>query len=133
MVDNAITYTARGGAVTVRTAIGDACAVLAVEDNGPGIATAERERVGQRFYRVPGTPGDGCGLGLAIVYDIAARHGAHVSINTGPNGVGTTVRVEFPRLRPETKIAEVIPLRPSGQLPSSLAAKPREGGRAGGG
>ncbi|MEO7404581.1 MAG: sensor histidine kinase [Burkholderiales bacterium] len=133
LVDNAITYTARGGSVTVRTTMGDASAVLAVEDNGPGIAAAERERVGQRFYRVPGTPGDGCGLGLAIVYDIAARHGARVYIDTGPSGVGTTVRVEFPRLRPDTRIGEVIPLRPSGQLPPSLAAKPREGGRAGSG
>ncbi|HZD20084.1 MAG TPA: XdhC family protein, partial [Burkholderiales bacterium] len=38
-----------------------------VEDDGPGIPPLERERVLERFYRVPGTPGTGSGLGLAIM------------------------------------------------------------------
>jgi two-component system, OmpR family, sensor histidine kinase TctE len=54
--------------------------VLQVEDNGPGIPAAERERVFQPFYRALGTQVDGSGLGLAIVREIALRHGAQVTV-----------------------------------------------------
>ena len=53
--------------------------MLSVEDNGPGIPEAERERVFERFYRVLGTGADGCGLGLAIVREIALSHGGDAS------------------------------------------------------
>jgi len=82
LVDNALHYTPRGGTVTVRLMadlLGQAL-VLQVEDNGPGIAQAERELVFQPFYRALGTEVDGSGLGLAIVREIAERHAASVSI-----------------------------------------------------
>ena len=82
LVDNALHYTPRGGTVTVRLLadpVGQVL-VLQVEDNGPGIAEAERELVFQPFYRALGTEVDGSGLGLAIVREIAARHAASVSI-----------------------------------------------------
>jgi two-component system sensor histidine kinase TctE len=60
--------------------------VLAVEDDGPGVPAQERARVLDRFYRVPGTPGDGCGLGLAIVSEIARRHGATVHLGDASAG-----------------------------------------------
>ena len=96
LVDNALRYTPAGGQVTVRTRRSETEALLAIEDNGPGIPAAERDQVLERFYRVPGSSGDGCGLGLAIVQEIARCHGARVEIGTPPAGRGTIVQVHFP-------------------------------------
>jgi two-component system, OmpR family, sensor histidine kinase TctE len=93
LVDNAVRYTSTGGHVIVRVQNGQNI-VLAVEDDGPGIAEAERERVFERFYRVLGVGGAGSGLGLAIVKEIAKSHGARVCLDGGKSG-GTIIRVEF--------------------------------------
>lgn len=95
LIDNAIRYTPAGGRVTVRVARAGADVVLAVEDDGPGIPEAERERVFERFHRVLGTGQEGCGLGLAIVREIAERHGAVVTLASGAEGRGTLVTVRF--------------------------------------
>ena len=82
LVDNALQYTPGGGTVTVRVMLDPygQVLVLQVEDTGPGIPEAEREKVFQPFYRALGTNVDGSGLGLAIVKEIAERHGATVSV-----------------------------------------------------
>ena len=95
LVHNALEYSARGGRVTVRTGRRNGHAFLEVEDDGPGIAPAERSRVLERFYRVPGTPGTGSGLGLAIVREIAAGHGANLAISNASVG-GCRVGITFP-------------------------------------
>jgi two-component system sensor histidine kinase TctE len=82
LVDNALQYTPAGGTVTVRI-VDDPfgqVVVLQVEDSGPGIPPAERERVFQPFYRALGTDVDGSGLGLAIVREIAVQHGAQIQL-----------------------------------------------------
>lgn len=96
LVDNAITYTPAGGHVTVRCGSVESVAFIEVEDDGPGIPEAERDKVFERFYRVVGTAAEGSGLGLAIVREVAVRHGAQVIIGSGPGGAGTCVRVSFP-------------------------------------
>lgn len=98
LLDNALTYTQPGGTVTVRTFERDGRAILETEDSGPGIPESERERVLERFYRVKGTPGNGCGLGLAIVSEITKRHSGQVTISTPPSGEGTLVRLELRRM-----------------------------------
>ena len=70
-------------------------AVLTVDDSGPGIAAAERERVFDRFYRVPGSAPGGSGLGLAIVKTIAQGLGGQVSLGESDLG-GLRVRVDMP-------------------------------------
>jgi two-component system sensor histidine kinase TctE len=95
LVHNAIEYSSRGGRVTVRTGRRNGHAFLEVEDDGPGIAPEERERVLERFYRVPGTPGTGSGLGLAIVREIAASHTASLFVAEGTTG-GCRVGITFP-------------------------------------
>jgi two-component system sensor histidine kinase TctE len=95
LLDNALAYTPPGGAVTVRTRLSGDEAVIEVEDNGPGIPEHERERVFERFYRVPGTGGEGSGLGLAIVAEIAEQHDAIARVVAPPDGRGTCVRVVF--------------------------------------
>lgn len=101
LVDNAIAYTPADGRVTVRCGCTDTQppqAFVEVEDDGPGIAPDQRTRVAERFYRAPGTPGDGCGLGLAIVDEIARGHHATMLIDAGSGGHGTRVRVTFPEV-----------------------------------
>jgi two-component system sensor histidine kinase TctE len=95
LVDNALKYTPAGGSVTLRTGEQRGRPFLAVEDTGPGIPEAERQRVRQRFYRLPGSPGHGSGLGLAIVDEIARVHEANVTIGPGGDGCGTRVTIQF--------------------------------------
>jgi len=103
LVDNAINYTpSRPGdktMITVRVLIDPFSKdlVLQVEDTGPGIAAAERERVFQPFYRVLGNEADGSGLGLPIVLEIAKQHSASVCVEDSypgqlPPGARFTVR-----------------------------------------
>ena len=95
LVHNALEYSQRGARVTVRTGRRERSAFIEVEDDGPGIAPAERGRVLERFYRVPGTSGTGSGLGLAIVREIASSHGASIAITDSASG-GCRVAITFP-------------------------------------
>jgi len=97
LLDNAIRYTQPGGQVTVRVTTERDKVQLSVEDNGPGIPAAERERVFERFHRVLGSGAEGCGLGLAIVREIAQTHNAETRLGPGAGGSGTLVTVVFPR------------------------------------
>jgi two-component system sensor histidine kinase TctE len=93
LIDNAIRYGRSGGRVTLMVTAGPAR--LSVEDDGPGVPGAERQRIFERFYRLPGAGGDGCGLGLAIVKEITSLHDARVEIASNENGVGARFTVTF--------------------------------------
>jgi two-component system sensor histidine kinase TctE len=96
LIDNAINYTPAGGHITVRVTTDDDKPSLEVEDNGCGIHEDEREQVFERFYRSAGGSPEGCGLGLAIVREIAQGHGATATILSGANHRGTRVVIAFP-------------------------------------
>ncbi|MBY0546480.1 MAG: sensor histidine kinase N-terminal domain-containing protein [Candidatus Obscuribacterales bacterium] len=96
LVENALHYTPRGGRIVVEVRNEGTNIVLSVTDSGPGIPAEEREKVFERFYRVVGTGGNGSGLGLSIVREVANAHNARVSIETAAGGTGTVVIVEFP-------------------------------------
>lgn len=96
LVDNAIKYTPAGGHVTMRCGVDEqGRSWLEVQDTGPGIPVAERPRVLERFYRSPSALGQGNGLGLAIVEQIARLHAATLTLQDGPDGHGLSVRLEF--------------------------------------
>jgi two-component system sensor histidine kinase TctE len=95
LVDNAIRYTQPGGVVTTRISVAAGTATLTVEDNGPGIPEALRERVLERFYRIDDRDSDGCGLGLAIVKEFASQLGARLTLRSAREGVGLAVDVVF--------------------------------------
>jgi two-component system sensor histidine kinase TctE len=100
LIDNALRYGRTGGTVTVRVEQ-RAGPTLIVEDDGPGIAEAERAKVFERFYRTGGSAGDGSGLGLAIVKDIARLHRAEISLTAAHAGTGARFTVHFPQ--PESR------------------------------
>jgi two-component system, OmpR family, sensor histidine kinase TctE len=99
LLDNAIRYTPAGGKVALRVFAEGGKACMEVEDSGAGIPEAERDKVFTPFYRLSQSmevnPG-GAGLGMAIVRDIAAVHGATVELAAGAGGKGLLVRVVFP-------------------------------------
>ncbi len=94
LLDNAVRYTPAYGQILIATAIDQDHAVLTIEDSGAGIPPEIRERVFDRFYRVPGTTQNGSGLGLAIVKAIAERYQVRLELGNASIG-GLQVRVTF--------------------------------------
>jgi two-component system, OmpR family, sensor kinase len=88
LVENALIHTAAGTPVTVSVRQEGDSAVLEVADRGPGVPTALRERVFERFARGSGdtTRAGGSGLGLAIVKAVADAHGGGVQLLDAPGG-----------------------------------------------
>ena len=98
LIDNAVKYTPEGGRVTVRTCATE-FAVFEVEDDGPGVAEADRELIFERFHRVLGNEAPGSGLGPAIVRGIGELHRGSVQLKASPSGRGTLAQAVFPRRR----------------------------------
>jgi signal transduction histidine kinase len=96
LADNAARYADRVVALAVRDS--GAQTVLTVDDDGPGIAPADRDRVFDRFVRLDDArsrDGGGAGLGLAIVRAVVEAHGGVVSLAESPHG-GARVELRFP-------------------------------------
>ena len=81
LVDNAIRYTPEGGRVDRSVGVSEGKVVLRIQDSGPGIPLAERDRVFDPFYRTLGSEQIGSGLGLSIVQTIANRIGAEIRLD----------------------------------------------------
>jgi two-component system OmpR family sensor kinase/two-component system sensor histidine kinase QseC len=94
LADNAVRYSPPGSRVELRVGVVDGVPTLQVDDAGPGIPPAERERVFDRFYRRNAGDEQGTGLGLAIVRSVAARHGADLTLGDSTLG-GLRVTVRF--------------------------------------
>lgn len=95
LIDNALRYCPRNSSVTfrVRSPSNQVCWVE-VEDTGSGVKESNLPKLFERFWRASELPG-GCGLGLAIVAEIAQRHaGSAHAIPTHPHGL--TIRLELP-------------------------------------
>ncbi len=94
LIDNALRYGSESGHVTVIVE-GGPVPKISVQDDGPGIPPAERTRIFERFYRLPDSNGEGCGLGLAIVQEIARLHHSTVEIAAGLDEHGSRFTVSF--------------------------------------
>jgi len=99
LLENARRY-AGGSPVEASTvALSGGGARIAVADRGPGVEESQRERIFEPFYRPPGAKESdgGVGLGLALVRQIARRHGGDVRYVPRPGG-GSTFEVDLGKL-----------------------------------
>ena len=96
LLDNAISYTQRGGRVEVSIQLQQDRVCLVVADNGPGIAADKRERIFERFYRVENHEKTGCGIGMAIVARVCELHQASIELSDPETGSGLVVTVCLP-------------------------------------
>jgi len=113
VLDNAVKFSPAGSTITARLSGG----VVTVADQGPGVATADRDKVFDRFWRgeeARGKPGSG--LGLAIVADAARSHAGTVQLGETPGG-GALVTFSLPGHRP-SRAAEKSSSPLGGQRPA---------------
>jgi len=96
LLDNAIKHSPTGGRIRLRLETSPDKVAFIIDDEGPGIPPAERERVFDRFYRAEGNTQHGSGLGLSIARAVADQHGAEIFLDDSPGGQGLRARVEFP-------------------------------------
>ncbi|KQW51747.1 MULTISPECIES: HAMP domain-containing sensor histidine kinase [unclassified Roseateles] len=98
LIDNALRHTPAGGEVELRLEPGDgATRWVDVVDSGPGLPAEMRERVFDRFFRMPDAPLGGSGLGLAIARQAALRHGLRIELRDRDDGrSGLVARVLLP-------------------------------------
>ena len=97
LLENAARHGRPGGHITMQVAPLNGGAEILIDDDGPGIPPAERERVMRRFQRGPGATAAGSGLGLAIVEAEANRHGGKLSLDSSKLG-GLRARVSIQTL-----------------------------------
>jgi two-component system sensor histidine kinase HydH len=101
LVTNAAEAVASGGRVELRARSEPGAVVLAVADDGPGVAAEDRERIFEPFYT---TKASGTGLGLAMVERIARAHGGAIRVvpgaGAGPRGSGACFEVVLPHAGP---------------------------------
>jgi two-component system sensor histidine kinase QseC len=95
LVDNAVRYAPQRAAILVRLQKEGEAVVLDVEDGGAGLPDADLARLGERFFRVPGSAASGSGLGWSIVRRIAAVHHARVDVERSTRLGGLNVTVTF--------------------------------------
>jgi signal transduction histidine kinase len=97
LLDNAIRYTPSGGRIDVLIEKDGPHWLLVIEDDGPGIPEALRQRVWERFFRPPGLDEPGSGLGLSIVRQVLDLHRGAASLATSAKGRGLRVEIRLPR------------------------------------
>jgi signal transduction histidine kinase len=94
LIENALRYTPQGGVVDVRLVRAGGLVAVEVADSGPGIPHELLDRVFDRFYRVPGSPVRGSGLGLSIAQTAAQRCGLRIKLRNADEHQGLIARIE---------------------------------------
>lgn len=100
LVDNAIKYSPAGGQVRVALRRAGEWVRLEVEDEGPGIPVADRDRIWTPFYRLERDVASavaGSGIGLAVVRDLVAHHGGRTGVDARTSTRGSIFYVDLPR------------------------------------
>jgi signal transduction histidine kinase len=93
LLANAMRHTPSGGSVDVTARLAGEDVEVSVRDTGSGMEPDELDRIFERFYRSPDSPGSG--LGLSIARDLVQAHGGTITAASEP-GKGTTIRFTLP-------------------------------------
>jgi two-component system sensor histidine kinase TctE len=97
LVENALRYTPERGEVNVLLDSDENFLRLVVTDTGPGVPASERDKIFERFYRMPCSIAEGTGLGLAIVKEVVAAHRGKVRLSDAlPSSTGLRVELFLP-------------------------------------
>jgi signal transduction histidine kinase len=99
LLDNAVKYGPADQLITVRLEAGERKACIRVEDQGPGIPAADRERIWDRFWRLErdrGTAVAGTGIGLSVVRELVALHDGRAWAEDAREGGGACFVIELP-------------------------------------
>jgi len=97
LISNAANYSPDGAAIEISAAKGEGVVVISVSDHGPGLAPGDEQRVFEKFYRAPGVPTGGIGLGLSIVQRLVEAHGGSIiASNRGGNLTGACFMIRLP-------------------------------------
>jgi len=105
LVNNAINHTPQGGTIEVRSLPETDLVRFSITDTGTGISEEDLPHIFDRFFRGPGSPSGGVGLGLSIVKDIVTAHGGEVGAQS-TEGAGSTIWFTLPRYRPGSDVVE---------------------------
>ncbi len=100
LLENALRHTPPGTKIDVWTGSADGQAMLAVQDDGPGVPPALASGLFERFVRGAGDRGGSFGLGLAIVKAVAESHGGTVTLEATEEGKGARFVVRIPQVGP---------------------------------
>jgi len=96
LLENALTYTDRGGRITLSASAANDAVTLTIADTGKGIPAEHLPHIYDKFFRIPGHSAEGgTGLGLAIVREIVIAHGGSIDCQSQP-GVGTVFHIHLP-------------------------------------
>jgi signal transduction histidine kinase len=94
LIDNAVEHGAGSGAVHIRVTSERKVAAIIVENDGPGIAEEDRERIFEHFHRGADARAiSGAGLGLGIAREVAVRHGGDLTLDSIAHPTRFVVRV----------------------------------------
>ena len=104
LIQNAVRHTPAGGHIELRAAPQDDALRFVVSDSGPGIAAEYLPRLFERFWRVPGAPPGGAGLGLYICKEIVEAHGGQVGVESDP-GHGSIFWFTLPTARASEEVS----------------------------
>jgi signal transduction histidine kinase len=108
LLENSIGNVRAGGRVALEVAALEQCSRLTICDDGPGIPCAERGRVFERFYRIPGSTAGGSGLGLSIVARIVELLRGEIELAAPAAGTGLVVTVTLPFTSRHTEAQTVL-------------------------
>jgi NtrC-family two-component system sensor histidine kinase KinB len=96
LVANAVKHTPPGGTIEITAVEGEGSVRFEVKDAGSGIAPEYHERIFEKFFRVPGAPAGGVGLGLYLAREIIEAHGGRIGVESAP-GLGSRFWFTVPR------------------------------------
>ncbi|EME69548.1 PAS domain S-box [Paramagnetospirillum caucaseum] len=125
LLANAFRHTPDGGSVAVSLQERSGCAVIQVQDNGPGVPAALHDTIFERFRQGERRSG-GTGLGLAIVLEFCRLHGGSVVVSDSPGG-GALFTVTLPLMAPagaEVVSSASVPMDPN-LLPQAVDLQPQ--------